>query len=220
MAYKTRAALFATERRKLEKQQKTMVQEGQTLEDRKAEAAAAVAASEALHASIAAAKAALAEKEAALNARERELFGEPLGGAKQDPRAANAAEQRRALRHKPGGLLDEPQSQAILLLYFHLVEMRKSPEKSVKEVTAIFGIGNAKGYAVSTVDAFSLPPSYSGVVHNKGVSKQNRKSKMKIEMKNDWALIPVTMEMRCFHKKSEFQRNPVSYTHLTLPTKA
>ena len=165
MAYKTRAALFATERRKLEKQQKTMVQEGQTLEDRKAEAAAAVAASEALHASIAAAKAALAEKEAALNARERELFGEPLGGAKQDPRAANAAEQRRALRHKPGGLLDEPQSQAILLLYFHLVEMRKSPEKSVKEVTAIFGIGNAKGYAVSTVDAFSLPPSYSCLLY-------------------------------------------------------
>ena len=33
---------------------------------------------------------------------------------------------------------------------------------------------------------------------------------------------PVTMETRCFHKKLEFQRYlvPVSYTHLTLPTKA
>ncbi|CAM9428467.1 unnamed protein product, partial [Laminaria digitata] len=111
---------------------------------------AAVAASGALLASAAAANAALAAREAAVNARERELFGQPLEGAKQDARAANAAEQWRALRHKPGGLLDESQSRAILLLYFHLVETRKSREKSVEEVATVFGISKDKVYAVRT----------------------------------------------------------------------
>ena len=155
--YKAGAAMF--ERRRLEQQQAAMmVQLRQPLENREAETVGpAVAASEEILASTTASIAALAEKEAALNAREalldareRELSPRSPGGAKQDARAAYAAEQRRALRHKPGGLLDESQSRAILLLYFHLVEMHKRPDKSVEEVATVFGIGKSKVYSVST----------------------------------------------------------------------
>lgn len=171
-AYRTGAPLFPTERSRLEHQQAAMFELRQPLENREPETMAAVAASEELPASTTASNSTLAQKEAALNvreaslkARERELSSrQPLAGvklAKQDARTVHAAEQRRALRHKPGGLLDESQSRAILLLYFHLVETRKRPDKAVDEVSAIFGIGRAKIYAVSTstpvVAVFSLP---------------------------------------------------------------
>lgn len=158
-AYNTGAALLGIERGRLEHHQAAMmVQLRQPLQNSEAETvAAAVAASEGVFASTTASDATLAKKEAALNAREasldareRELSRQSLGGPKQDARAAYAAEQRRALRHKPGGLLDESQSRAILLLYFHLVEMRKRPDKSVEEVATVFGIGKSKVYAVST----------------------------------------------------------------------
>ena len=145
-----------------------MAQEGKTLGQRKAGAAAGVAASEALlPVTAAASRVLLAEKEAASHARKRELLSQPRGGAVQDARAAKAAEQWRVLRPKPGQLLDESQSRAILLLYFHLVGMGERPERAVDKVAAAFGVSKGKIYAVSI--AADVLPVLHTIIHVWGI---------------------------------------------------